>query len=297
MNTSEQWSAPSSRGIRSSVGAWNEERPVRVLVLASKPVVVEPARVALNDSRILLREARSQPDSMALLDSWRPDLAIVDFDMNAAKFVERLTGRLAVIAVTRRGDLQTKLSAFDRGADDVLVVPFASEELLARVLAMWRRAYQATPFARLVRSGELEIDMLRDRMRVGDAEVRLTPTERGLLYLLVANAGRVLTRDEILDALWGAEHTAESNVVDQHVRNLRAKLQDISRQRPLIATVPGEGYRFLFDDSVESSPSSTFEGPRLQHCRDIDGLQESDFDRIQGVDDRRAVPNLAAIAA
>jgi len=133
-----------------------------------------------------------------------------------------------VIALTRQGDLQTKLSAFDRGADEVLLVPFSAEELLARVRALWRRARHATTFTPVVRSGELELDILRGLVRIGSAEVQLTPRERSLLYLLVANAGRVLSRDEILDGLWGADHTAESNVVDQHVRNLRAKVREVS---------------------------------------------------------------------
>ncbi len=202
-----------------------------------------------------------------------------------------------MIALTRQGDLQTKLSAFDRGADEVLLVPFSAEELLARVRALWRRARHATTFTSVVRSGELELDILRGLVRIGSAEVQLTPRERSLLYLLVANAGRVLSRDEILDRLWGADHTAESNVVDQHVRNLRAKVREVSPHQLVIATVPGQGYRFLLDDSVDSSPSFMTEGPRFQYCRDVDGLQEFDFDRVQELDEKRAPPNLAAIAA
>jgi len=80
---------------------------------------------------------------------------------------------------------------------------------------------------------------------------RLSPLEQSLLYLLAANAGRVVTREEILDTLWGADYVAESNVVDRQIRNLRARLQDDWRQPRFIATVPGRGYRFLptFTDS------------------------------------------------
>ena len=82
-------------------------------------------------------------------------------------------------------------------------------------------------------------------MRAGGAELHLTAVEQSLLYLLAANAGRILTRDEILDHLWGADYVVESNVVDRHVRNLRVKLQNSHRQPRYIATVPGHGYRFL----------------------------------------------------
>ena len=80
-------------------------------------------------------------------------------------------------------------------------------------------------FTPVIRCGELEIDILHRRARHGH-DLHLTPLELSLLYLLAANAGRVLTRDEIMDHLWGADYAAESNVVDRHVRTLRAKLQD-----------------------------------------------------------------------
>ena len=101
-------------------------------------------------------------------------------------------------------------------------------------------------FTPVIRVGELEIDILHHRVRVDGHDVRLTPLELSLLYLLAANAGRVLTRDEILDHLWGDDFAAESNVVDRQVRQLRAKLQDDWRRPRYIATVPGKGYRFVF---------------------------------------------------
>ena len=130
--------------------------------------------------------------------------------------------------------------------DDVLVEPFAPEELVARVLAVMQRAYGvAVALTPVLRLGALAIDILHRRVTAGGRALHLTALEQSLLYLLAANAGRLLTRDEILDYLWGADHAAESNVVDRHVRNLRVKLQDDWQQPRYIATVPGEGYRFL----------------------------------------------------
>ena len=100
-------------------------------------------------------------------------------------------------------------------------------------------------FTPVIRFGELEIDMLHRRVRVDGGDLHLTPLELSLLYLLAANAGRVLTRDEILDHLWGDDYAAESNVVDRQVRQLRAKLQDDWRCPRYIATVPGKGYKFV----------------------------------------------------
>jgi len=94
-------------------------------------------------------------------------------------------------------------------------------------------------------AGELEIDILHRSVRAGSVELRLTALEQSLLYLLAANAGRVVTREEILDTLWGVDYVAESNVVDRQIRNLRARLQNDWREPRFIATVPGRGYRFL----------------------------------------------------
>jgi DNA-binding response OmpR family regulator len=112
-------------------------------------------------------------------------------------------------------------------------------------------------FTPVIRCGELEIDMLHRRVRVDDRDLHLTPLELSLLYLLVTNAGRVLTRDEILDHLWGHDFAAESNVVDRQVRSLRLKLQDDWRRPRYIATVPGKGYRFVLtvtDQATDPPP-------------------------------------------
>jgi DNA-binding response OmpR family regulator len=131
--------------------------------------------------------------------------------------------------------------------DDIMTVPFAPEELLARVLALVRRVYSApVTFTPTIKIGELEIDILNRTVRTGSSELQLTSLEQSVLYLLAANAGRVVTREEILDALWGTDYVAESNVVDRQIRNLRERLQDDWRKPRFIATIPGRGYRFLY---------------------------------------------------
>jgi DNA-binding response OmpR family regulator len=113
-------------------------------------------------------------------------------------------------------------------------------------LVIARHTYgQAAAFTPAIRIGELEIDILHRRVTVGGHDLHMTSLELSLLYLMAANAGRLLTRDEILDHLWGVDFAAESNVVDRHVRNLRAKLQDDWHWPRYIATVPGKGYRFV----------------------------------------------------
>jgi DNA-binding response OmpR family regulator len=163
---------------------------------------------------------------------------------------------IPVMGLTRRGDLQTKLDAFDQGVDDILTVPFSPEELLARVLVITRRIYrQRVPLRPTLQLGELEIDIVQRLARAGNHELHLTGLEQALLYLLAANADRVISRDEILDALWGTDFIASSNIVDQHVRSLRAKLQNNWRKPRFIATVPGRGYRFVGHVHGEAEPA------------------------------------------
>jgi DNA-binding response OmpR family regulator len=110
----------------------------------------------------------------------------------------------------------------------------------------------------ILRFGELEIDILHRRARIDGRDLHLTSLELSLLCLLAANGGRPLTRDEILDQLWGVDYAAGSNVVDRHVHSLRAKLGDDWRRPRVIATVPGKGYRFVLTaaDSLSDTPPS-----------------------------------------
>jgi DNA-binding response OmpR family regulator len=227
--------------------------PARILVMVEQPLIAEVIKLTLNHGVYVTREVRDVPEATAVLGSWQPHLAVVDMDIGGEQLVPRMAHasgdggtRTPVLALTRRGDLKTKLAAFEQGVDDIMTVPFSPEELLARVLVITRRALgQAFPLNPVLRLGEIEIDILQRLVRAGTSELHLTGLEQSLLYLLAANAGRVVTRDEILDALWGVDYAAESNVIDRHIRNLRAKLQNDWRKPRFIATVPGKGYRFI----------------------------------------------------
>jgi DNA-binding response OmpR family regulator len=239
--------------------------PARALLLIDQPVLAEVIKLALNHGVFLSRVVQNVDEATAMLREWQPHLALVDMDICQARLPRGLEAaappaeRIPLIALTRRGDLKTTLAAFDQGVDDLPTVPFSSEELLARVLAVMRRTYRSSmAFTPTIRLGELEIDILNHRVRAGSSDLHLTPVEQNLLYLLAANAGRVLTRDEILDSLFGTDYVADSNVVDRHVRNLRAKLQNSWRRPRYIVTVPGHGYRFVPTDTGEGpAPPST----------------------------------------
>lgn len=181
-----------------------------------------------------------------------PHLVLVDLDPVGDRLAEHTggrgtaSGRVPVIGLTRHQDLKSKLDAFAVGVDDVLTIPFAQEELKARIGAVIRRSYEdAVTFYPVIRRRGLEVDILNRTIHDGTSEIHLSSLEQSLLYLLAANAGRVVSRQEILDTLWGRDYIPESNVVDRQIRNLRKRLQDDWKQPRFIFTVLGRGYRFL----------------------------------------------------
>ncbi len=234
-----------------SSSRWPDGGRLRVVVVLDRPVLVELVALTLNHGVCEVRTAISVGQVAAALAEWHPHLLIVDMALNGSGVMQHLRTRasarqsVVVIGLVARGDLASKLTAFDAGVDDILAVPFAPEELLARALALLRRSRSA-PMVLIpaITVGKLEIDLVNRIVRAGDLELGLTAFELGLLYLLAANPGRVLTRAEILETLLGADHQAERKVVDQQVRNLRARLHEGGQPR-FIATVPGRGYRFL----------------------------------------------------
>jgi len=226
--------------------------PARVLLVLDQPMLTEVIKLALNHGVYRTQVTQTASDALSILREWSPQLVIVDVDLAGGQILDQLgypapgAERVPVVGLTRRGDLRTKLAAFERGVDDILVVPFSPEELVARVLVIMRRTYrEAAVFTPEIRVGELEIDILSRSVRVAGHELHLTSLEQSLLYLLAANTGRLITRDEILDYLWGVDFISESNVVDRHIRNLRAKLQNDWHRPRYIMTIPGKGYRFI----------------------------------------------------
>jgi DNA-binding response OmpR family regulator len=226
----------------------------RVLVLHDHSLLVELIELTLNHGIFQVHGAASLADADSVLASWSPDLAVIDMDHDDGPALMQRLGVsnslrrnvTPVMGLTRRGDLKAKLTAFDLGVDDILTVPFSPEELLARVIVIARRATGSDlPFVPTITVGDMEIDILNREVRTGSSVIHLTGLEQALLYLLASRSGRVVTRDQILDTLWGTDFVAESNIVDRHIRSLRSKLQNDYRRPRFIATVPGQGYRFI----------------------------------------------------
>ena len=152
---------------------------------------------------------------------------------------ETRTRRLPVILVTARDAEMDKVRGLDEGADDYLTKPFGVMELLARVRALLRRSGEAAPEECLT-LGDVTLDRARHRVTAGGAEVVLTHMEFELLAFLMAHAGKAVTREVLLDDVWGIAYAGDTRTVDVHIRTLRQKL---GASGIMIATVRGVGYR------------------------------------------------------
>jgi two-component system KDP operon response regulator KdpE len=192
--------------------------------------------------------------AVELFEQERPDLVILDLglpDMDGGEVCEQMRGRAEtpILILSARGAEKDKVDALDRGADDYVTKPFGPEELLARVRAALRRAPARgdTLRGRMVK-GDLTIDFDRRRVRVGDAEVRLTPREFDLLTLLVSHSGRVLTHRAISKAIWGPQFTEQPEHLRVLIGQLRKKIEPDPAKPRYLLTEPWVGYRFADPD-------------------------------------------------
>ena len=236
---------------------------MRVLVVLGDRALANTIDFTLQHGSFLRRSEGTLTGARAAIAEWQPHLLLLDIDLESGAAIRlideaRAGGPIGVIALTRRSDLRGKLDAFERGADDYLGVPFVPDDLVARARAVIRRTHgNAGELVPRLQVGDLEFDVLNRTAIVQGREVHLTSLEQALLYFLAGNAGSVLTREQILDGLWGTDFVSESNVVDWHVRALRAKLQDDAHKPRYVETVPRTGYRFVPASGAKRTGSRT----------------------------------------
>ena len=205
-------------------------------------------------------EARGFEEGEAFLEAVRvqlPQLVLLDVMLpgeDGNRLLARLrqdprTRRLPVIMVTARGEEMDKVQGLDGGADDYIVKPFGVMELLSRVRAVIRRAGDEQSPQTELAVGDLRMDVARYRVFVKGRDVTLTHMEFELLRYLLINRGIALTRERLLDAVWGVDYPGDTRTVDVHIRTLRVKLGEASR---CLQTVRGVGYR-LEDADAEKN--------------------------------------------
>jgi two-component system KDP operon response regulator KdpE len=188
------------------------------------------------DGRTALQAAREDRPDIVVLDLGLPDLS--GFDVLRRL---RAWSTVPVVVLSARAESSEKVQALDLGADDYVTKPFGMEELLARVRAAARRAGSDVP---ILTAGDLVIDLPARRVTKGGEVVRLTPTEWGLLEMLVRTPGRLVSQQDLLHEVWGPSYSRETNYLRVYVGGLRKKLEDDPSTPRHLITEPGMGYRF-----------------------------------------------------
>jgi DNA-binding response OmpR family regulator len=218
-----------------------------ILVVEDEPGIVDFVERGLRSHGFEVKSALDGEAGLERALEVEVELVVLDLmlpGLSGTEVLERLQvarPALPVIVLTARGELEDRIAGLDAGATDYLVKPFSVAELAARIRAQLRSATREPPTR--LQAGALTVDLISREVTFGGAPVRLSTTEFELLVYLLRNRGHVLTREQILRAVWGYGHDPGTNVVDVYVGYLRRKLSTPERPAPIV-TVRSVGYRF-----------------------------------------------------
>jgi DNA-binding response OmpR family regulator len=231
------------------VARMDEARVRSIVVVEDDEDIADSIRYNLDREGFRVRVAVTGEDALNLILSGPPSLILLDLNlpgMNGFEICRRLraetsTATVPILMLTARADETDKVLGLNMGADDYITKPFSMRELVARVNAALRRSDGPTLDRPVFDNGALRIDPSTFRVSYQGSEIRMTRKEFALLSELARNQGRVLTRETLLDRVWGMSYFGDSRTLDVHIRRLRQKLGDPA----LIETVTGIGYRLL----------------------------------------------------
>jgi DNA-binding response OmpR family regulator len=225
-----------------------QNRPPFQVALVVRPPLAGVVALALTHIRSVVREMPISEVGKAGCDFAVLDEAAADGGLQDA-ITEMVKSNRPVLVLVRNHGMQGALRAIGMGATEILRVPFDPAELVIRASqAIHRATGQLPELDGDVKVGKLHVNVSSGHIALNGSAPHLTPLERGLLYVLIANAGRVVSREDIIDSVWGADAEPNSNLVDRHIRDLRRKLQDDWRRPNVLATMRGQGYMVPITD-------------------------------------------------
>ncbi|MGE0212139.1 MAG: phosphate regulon transcriptional regulator PhoB [Parvibaculaceae bacterium] len=222
----------------------------QILVVEDEEAIQVLLSYNLNAEGFAVRQAMSAEDALMLVSEEAPDLIVLDWMLPGTSGVELCrmlrtkpeTRGVPIIMLTARGEEFDRVRGLASGADDYVVKPFSVPELVARIKSVLRRA-NPSAVAEILAAGDISINRSTRRVSRGARDIDLSPTEFRLLEHLMQNPGRVYSRAQLLDAVWGRESYIDERTVDVHVGRLRRAISR-SRERDPIRTVRGMGYSF-----------------------------------------------------
>ncbi len=224
---------------------------LKVLVIDDEPPIRKLLKMGLTTQGYHVLEAPSGKAALNLLDE-QPGLVILDLglpDMQGHELLRMIRARnesVPIVVLSSRGDEAGKVQALDFGADDYVTKPFGMDELLARMRAALRHQLQSHGERPIFKTGELSVDLVRRIVKLGDADVKLSPKEYDLLRVLVQHAGKVLTHKFLLGELW--DELTDAQYLRVYVRQLRQKIESDPERPQYVLTETGVGYRLRAAD-------------------------------------------------
>jgi DNA-binding response OmpR family regulator len=224
----------------------------KILIVDDEPPIIDVLSYNLRQANYQVVIARDGEQALAQARREQPDLIILDLMLPHLDGLEvcrtlRRERDVPIIMLTARDAEVDRVVGLELGADDYVVKPFSVRELMARVKNVLRRAAPRPPEAEadIIRVGTLAVDAARHEARLGAIELELTALEFQLLYTLARHAGWVLSREQLLEQVWGYDYHNDLRVVDAAIKRLRAKLRQAAPTTDLIVTVRGVGYKLL----------------------------------------------------
>ena len=226
----------------------SERGGARVLVVDDEAPILRTLATNLRARGYTVDAAPSGEEALDLAARHRPDAVILDLGLPGMSGIEVVAGlrgwtALPIIILSARGAEHDKVAALDAGADDYVTKPFGMDELMARLRAALRRIAPA-PESATIETSDFTVDLAAKRVTGPEGEVRLTPTEWGLVEVLVGNAGKLVSQRQLLQDVWGPQYGEETNYLRVHMAHIRRKLEPEPSRPRYFVTEPGMGYRF-----------------------------------------------------
>lgn len=220
-----------------------------VLIVDDEAPLRDLIRAYLEREGYTVREATTGKEALASIAHTQPDVVVLDLMLPEIDGIEvcrriRTTSEVYIIMLTARADEVDRVVGLEVGADDYLTKPFSPRELVARIRAVLRRARAPQQVGKVLKFEELTIDIDGHEIRLAGEEVAVTSTEFRLITLLAAAPGRLYTRAQLLEHVWGVSYYGDDHVVDVHIANARRKLKEDPTSPRFIETVRGAGYRW-----------------------------------------------------
>jgi len=230
----------------------------KILVVDDEEHIVELIKFNLEKNGYKVITADNGKDALAIAKEQQPDLVLLDLmlpgmdGLEVCKEIRKETNiaNMPIIMITAKGEELDKILGLELGADDYITKPFSVRELVARSKAILRRTtvkYEDNNF----KFGNITIDFQKHEVKRAGEKIELTLKEFELLEILIKNKGRVMTRDFLLDKIWGYEYVGETRTVDVHVRHLRQKVEKDDKNPIYIQTIRGIGYKFNYGEDYE----------------------------------------------